>query len=219
MTDYKSTQELYYEKYQNWAYSIAHELYGKTSFVQAEYSDYIQYALLGLLEAVSSRDQEQEQSFMKYAGLRIRGTILNSIFKFSEKDWRINSVRKNKSDYVASTLEEVIASDVSGMSKLSAIVNELAYDFLLAESFEVEDSVFGSNNVCGDIYTDQEYELYLSKIIEKKNSLPVELQAVLNLYYLTEKSFSDIADILDVSKSQVFKLHQKALSMLKIEVF
>ena len=73
------------ERYLPLCRAIAASLYARRVADDAEFADYMQYATLGLIEAVDSYDWRRGVRFNTFATYRIQGAIRNSIVNFSER--------------------------------------------------------------------------------------------------------------------------------------
>ena len=65
--------------------AIAAQLFGRRVADDAEFADYMQYATLGLIEAVDAFDYRRGVKFNTFATYRIQGAIRNCIVNFSER--------------------------------------------------------------------------------------------------------------------------------------
>ncbi|NTS77374.1 sigma-70 family RNA polymerase sigma factor [Catenovulum sp. SM1970] len=201
-----------FEKYQNWARNVANQLYRKTNFSGAEYDDYLQYSYLGLMEAINNFDENQEGTFIAYSQLRIKGTILNSIFKFSEYSWSRHKLRAIKNEYVDSIVNGVEETLPHAEEALRSLITQITYDILINQTSEQSEDI---RAVDGAIYDSLEYKLMIDKIKHRRETLPPDYQSVIGLYYNLGQSYSEIASILDLSKTQVFNIHKKAINLIR----
>jgi RNA polymerase sigma factor FliA len=80
----RSKKDLF-AKYKNWSQALAYQLYAIYHVDGMESDDYINYAMIGLLESIERFDPRFGISFKFFAKKRIKGGILNNIVKFSEK--------------------------------------------------------------------------------------------------------------------------------------
>ena len=86
-----NSQQAFIERYSVLVKRIAHHLLGRLPpSVQVE--DLIQAGMIGLIEAQQNYDGSKGASFETYAGIRIRGAMLDDIRK---GDWVPRSVHKN----------------------------------------------------------------------------------------------------------------------------
>jgi RNA polymerase sigma factor for flagellar operon FliA len=88
---YKESPQAFIERYSSLVKRIAYHLMGRLpSSVQVE--DLIQSGMIGLLEAQQNYDPTKGASFETFAGIRIRGAMLDDIRR---GDWVPRSVYKN----------------------------------------------------------------------------------------------------------------------------
>ncbi|MFM8453684.1 MAG: sigma-70 family RNA polymerase sigma factor, partial [Gammaproteobacteria bacterium] len=89
--DGKLTIEEIVKKYTDLVKRIAHHLIARLpASVQVE--DLMQAGMIGLLEAARNYNNDKGASFETYAGIRIRGSMLDEIRK---GDWAPRSVHRN----------------------------------------------------------------------------------------------------------------------------
>ena len=74
-----AARALIIERYQPFAKAIASAVFGRRGRSEVEYEDYLQFALVGLLQAVDRYDPDRGAQFKTYAGPRIRGAILTGL--------------------------------------------------------------------------------------------------------------------------------------------
>lgn len=189
--------------------------------------DLIQAGMIGLLEASKNFDGSKGASFETFAGIRIRGAMLDEIRR---GDWAPRSVHKN-SRLIAQAVNEVEkatgrdARDVEVAEKLDISINE--YHHILndvncgkiigIEDLGVTDDVIG---YAEDKHTDEPFEdiaqgafhTALAKAIE---TLPEREALVLSLYYDEELNLKEIGAVLDVSESRISQIHSQAMHRLK----
>src|SRR4051794_17042193 len=72
------------ERYLRLAHVAAAKFYRQRPDNAVSFSDYLQYARLGLVEAIDGFDPTREASFETYSSYRIRGAILNGLARESE---------------------------------------------------------------------------------------------------------------------------------------
>ena len=193
--------------------------------VQAE--DLIQAGMIGLLEAARHYDPSQGASFETYAGIRVRGAMLDEIRR---SDWTPRSVHR-KSREAAETLramEQETGRDAKDHEVAEKMGLELrAYHLILTESsaahvfsFDQPDDHTGetidlpqSNEATpGEQVEYQSFRLALAEAIK---NLPERESLVMSLYYDEDLNLREIGDILGVSESRVCQIHGQALVRLK----
>jgi len=193
--------------------------------VQAE--DLIQAGMIGLLEAASHYDPSQGASFETYAGIRVRGAMLDEIRR---SDWTPRSVHR-KSREAAEVLREI--EQTSGRdAKALDVADKLGVDLssyhtILTESsaahifsFDQPDEHTGETIALpqSDESTpgeQAEYQSFKVALAESIQNLPERESLVMSLYYDEDLNLREIGEILGVSESRVCQIHGQALVRLK----
>lgn len=189
--------------------------------------DLIQSGMIGLLEAANNFDSSKGASFETFAGIRIRGAMLDEIRR---GDWTPRSVHKNSRmvSEAIKTLEGELGRDVTDIEvaeKLDISLNE--YHHILSEvssgkiigidDLGVSEDViqsFEDKNI-NDPYQDIEQIIFKKALAECITTLPEREALVLSLYYDEELNLREIGQVLDVSESRVSQIHSQALHRLK----
>lgn len=191
--------------------------------------DLIQAGMIGLLEASQKFDKNRGASFETYAGIRIRGAIVDEMRR---GDWAPRSVHRNARK-VAEAVAVVekrhgrAARDFEVAQELGMEMEEY-YDILqdsastrlfsLDESPDDDESHFNQpvNSVSlmepSEKLQNQAMKQALALAIEK---LPERERLVLSLYYEQELNLKEIGLILGVSESRVSQIHSQATARLR----
>jgi RNA polymerase sigma factor for flagellar operon FliA len=189
--------------------------------------DLIQSGMIGLLEASNNFDNAKGASFETFAGIRIRGAMLDEIRR---GDWTPRSVHKNSRLVSAAikSLEMQLGRDVSdqevasklemSLSAYHNILNEVSSGKILGiDDLGInEESLPASNTRDNDEpYQQIEQVIFKKSLSECISSLPEREALVLSLYYDEELNLREIGQVLDVSESRVSQIHSQALHRLK----
>lgn len=205
---------------------IAYHLAGRLP-ASVEVADLIQSGMLGLLEAAGNYSPERGASFETYAGIRIRGAMLDALRKL---DWAPRSVHR-KARAAANAVREL-----EGETGREAQDTEIAarMGVSLDEYFKVvQDAtschLVSLNETAGDEESpltrmtdekadpfreivDADFRKALALAIE---DLPEREKLVMSLYYDEELNLKEIGAVLKVTESRVCQLHGQALVRLK----
>lgn len=216
------------EQYAPLVKRIAHHMMMRMpASVQVE--DLIQAGMIGLLEAAQKYDASKGASFETYAGIRIRGSIVDEMRR---GDWAPRSVHRN-----ARRVQEAI-SQVEAKTGRDATDQEVAeqlevsldeYHSILQDStstrlFSYEEAVGDDDsrvahdttiNDCQSPLQGIQRENLKLSLAQAIKSLPEREQLVLALYYDEELNLKEIGQILGVSESRVSQIHSQAALRLR----
>lgn len=193
--------------------------------------DLIQSGMIGLIEAAKNFDASKGASFETFAGIRIRGAMLDEIRR---GDWAPRSVHRN-SRMVADAINELESQlgrepkDIEVAEKLDISLDEyhhILHDvnsckILGIEDLGVDDDVITTAEQ--DASQDKPFkqiqnERFNQSLVEAIKSLPERESLVLSLYYNDEMNLKEIGQILDVSESRVSQIHGQAMIKLRAKV-
>lgn len=204
---------------------IAYHLLGRLpNSVQLD--DLIQAGMLGLLEATRHYDSSKGASFETYAGIRIRGYMLDEVRR---NDWVPRSVYRNSRmiSEAVKNLEHQLgreARDCEIAAELGLSLNE--YHEMLQDSvssylygFEdlgvTDDSLQAENGASTEPHVNVFYSDLMTCLSEIIKGLPHKEQMVLSLYYEHDLNLKEIGDILEVSESRVSQILSQAIHRVK----
>lgn len=204
---------------------IAHHMLARLpDSVQLE--DLIQSGMIGLLEAARQFDASQGASFTTYAGIRIRGAMLDEIRRL---DWTPRSVHRRGRE-VAQAARDIEnrtgrdARDGEIMEALGITAEEyyqVLQDCSSARLFSL-DEVSPTTGEAREPESDDrgpagqlEDAGFRQALAETIKGLPEREQLVMSLYYEQELNLREIGEVLGVTESRVSQIHGRIMLKLK----
>jgi len=221
---YNDTSELI-ERHSQLVNKIAYHLMARLP-ASVLVDDLIQSGMIGLLEAARNFDVNKGASFETFAGIRIRGAMLDEMRR---GDWVPRSVHKN-SRSIASAIAEVekitgrnakeaeVAKQLSiSLPEYQQMLRDVNSSKLVAyEDFGGADEGIVNPSDNQDTTFNKVSEVQFSaKLIKLIKELPEREALVLSLYYDEELNLKEIGLVLGVSESRVSQIHSQALHRLK----
>ena len=205
---------------------IAHHLIARLpSSVQVD--DLIQTGMIGLLEASKKYEASKGASFETYAGIRIRGSMMDEVRK---GDWVPRSVHRN-SRRISEAIKKIEdregrdAHDEEIAHELEMTLDEyfsclkdsnggklFSYEELNEQGDVLSDNMVGEANAPDRSFQDAAFKSHLANEIE---TLPERERLVLSLYYEEELNLKEIGLVLEVSESRVSQIHSQAAIRLR----
>lgn len=207
---------------------IAHHMMMRMpACVQVE--DLIQAGMIGLLEAAQKYDASKGASFETYAGIRIRGSIVDEMRR---GDWAPRSVHRNGrrvskaiADIEArkgcdATDQEVAQELDVGINEYHSMLNDSSSSrlFSFEESYGDDDARQGLDNQSMAFTPPQEEfqrQALKQSLAQAITQLPERERLVLALYYDEELNLKEIGQIIGVSESRVSQIHSQAALRLR----
>ncbi len=189
--------------------------------------DLIQSGMIGLIEAAKNFDGSKGASFETFAGIRIRGAMLDEMRR---GDWTPRSVHRN-SRLIAETIAELEGQfgrdikDSEVAEKLDISLDEYHHmlsDISSGRIIGIEDLgvsedvlVTAGDTESDHLYENQANDAFHQDLAKTISSLPEREALVLSLYYNDELNLKEIGAVLNVSESRISQIHSQALVRLK----
>lgn len=218
-----------FEQYSTLVKRIAHHLVSRLP-PSVQVDDLIQAGMIGLLEAHQNYDASKGASFETYAGIRIRGSMLDDIRK---GDWVPRSVHKKNRQIAEaiSQLENQLGRDPNDME----IATHL--DMSLEQYYQAQNDINAGRligiddlGVSEDAFVAQRdrkenipFEAvargsFKAQLAHAIRGLPEREALVLSLYYDEELNLKEIGAIIGVSESRVCQIQNQATQRLRIKL-
>lgn len=217
---------------------LVHKAVNKMHYngIHFDREDLIQVGVLGLMDAIDRFQPQLGVPFEYYAGVRIRGTITDTLRKaghFSKEKMAALSVfYKEKALMEQRLMRSVSDDELCDYLNMSEKEQKAIFQTMAAlPAVSLEEILFDddSGSSSGPSLQERlvaqntpspEEAMMKASVNEALKSALVTLeerdQLLLQLYYVESLSFKDIAAILEVSVPRVSQLHTRALMALRL---
>lgn len=202
--------------YLPFARMMAAKMYAGRTHMNVEFDDYLQYARVGLMEAVDRYEGCRGFKFETYAASRINGAILSGMEAYSEVHEQVAARRRAVQARTASLAEP--ARELALPADLFGYLAELAVG--LAVGFALEDSGMylepeRALHYHDDTYAGVELKQLRERIKALLEDLPAKHKQVVNYHYLQQLPFHEIAEQMQLTKGRIAQLHKEGLLKLR----
>jgi len=176
------------------------------------FSDYLQYARIGLIEAVDRYDPSREASFETFSAYRIRGAILNGLGKESEIAAQRSYWRTRIQERVDSLKPSAFQGGEAALDDFVQLTVGLALGVLLDEQPDEgpPDLSLRANPYAGAELA--ELRRIARGAVEQ---LPERERDLIGRHYFGHCEFQVIAAELGITKGRVSQLHAQALARIR----
>lgn len=216
------------EQYAPLVKRIAHHLLARLP-ASVQLDDLLQAGMMGLLEASSKFDGSKGAKFETFAGIRIRGAMIDEIRR---GDWVPRSVHRNnrRVAQVIDELEQELGRDARdseiaerldmSLDEYHHILNDVSTGKIIGiEDLGVAPDVLVSEDMpADDTFEDLAQSQFQSALTDAIKRLPERDALVLSLYYDEALNLKEIGAILEVSESRVSQIHSQAMLRLKAKL-
>ncbi|AKH69399.1 RNA polymerase sigma factor, FliA/WhiG family [Spongiibacter sp. IMCC21906] len=189
--------------------------------------DLIQAGMIGLLEAGSHFQGDKGASFETYAGIRIRGAMLDQL---RQSGWAPRSISKQLREMGVAVAKvearlgrEASAAEIATEMQISLDdYHQLLRDTSSVRLFsldQIQEDAGEQDSFAGDDrYAPMESVLeanFQSSLATQIDGLPEREKLVLALYYDQGLNLKEIGEVLEISESRVCQIHSQAIVRLK----
>lgn len=200
-----------------YAKAVAGGLYARHVNHETDFEEYVQWATLGMIEALDRYDPTRGAQFRTYAHTRMLGAIRNGLEHISERQEQLSLHRKLVAERLAaakgaSGTDTVNADDAQLMNAMAEISAGMMLSFMLDET--------GMLQGMDRALPDGSYDAVLFKQEQKRVRQLIELltpreQSVVRLHYLQGLTYEDIARTLGITRGRISQLHEQALGRMR----
>jgi RNA polymerase sigma factor for flagellar operon FliA len=189
--------------------------------------DLIQTGLIGLMDAAQNYDANQGASFETYAGIRIRGAMLDEIRR---NDWAPRSVHRKAREISAAiqSIEQEKGRNASDKEIAAALGLSIEkYNQQLHEStghhvFSLDEFNNGDeanahpiSEVASGPVESLQSSGFKDALANAIKTLPDRERLLMGLYYNEELNLKEIGEVLNVSESRVSQIHSQTVIRLR----
>ena len=187
----------------------------------AESDDIINEGVIALMAAIDGFDPEKNVKFETYAGIRIKGAVIDYLRKLDRVPRTLRKLSKQLDDNFARlnselcrtpTDEELAESMNMTTAQLSKLMANTAGMITLSfGELLYEDKLDENISASSETADAKMYER------EKKQvaTLPEKEKQVVTMYYYERLKYSEIAKVMSITQSRVCQIHSKAMLTLK----
>jgi RNA polymerase sigma factor FliA len=203
-----------------YARTIAAVLYGRRMNEEIEFADYLQFACVGLIEALDRYDPLRGVQFRTFASRRMQGAVLSGLERCTEKQQQIAARQRLRAarghDVKAAALEGAPSSAAQHPAELLRFISEVGIG--LAVCWMLEGSGLVENAAQSEsipFYRPAAVKQLRTRLLHAIDSLPEQERSVLRSHYLQQISFDEVARTLQLTKGRISQIHKQALARLR----
>lgn len=204
---------------------IAHHLAARLP-PSVEVDDLVQAGVIGLIEAARNYSGDRGASFETYAGIRIRGAMLDEL---RSTDWAPRSVHRRLREAAEAirSIEQATGRDARETEvaeRMGVTLEE--YRDIVADGARCQvlsldvggddgtETLDAPDPTAGPVDELQRHE-FQDALADAIAGLPERERLVMSMYYDDELNLKEIGQVLDVSESRVCQIHGQALTRLR----
>lgn len=206
-----------FERYLPFARILAGRQYRGRIGGDVEYEDLFQLACAGLLEAMDRFDPELGVPFKAFAARRINGSMIDGLARMSEVREQISFRHRARRERLRS-----LAGSESGEAPREAMDALIDLAVGLALGFMLEDTGLYHDETrpaaTPSAYDSLAWKELVQRLAVELARLPDRDRQIIQLHYLEDVNFDQIAILLGLTKGRISQLHKAALIRLRKRV-
>lgn len=205
-----------------YARTVAATYYSRRMHNEIAFDDYLQYARLGMIEALDRFDPTRGAQFRTYAARRMHGAILDGLERFTEKQQQIAVRQRLRKERLGAIKDSGSDSPAAARARGDDLFRYLAdVGIGLAICCLLEDTgMVDAGEALDRPASERHYEpIELAQLRRRLNELVDRLapqqRTVIRYHYLQEHSFEEIAGMMRVTRGRISQIHRQALGALR----
>ena len=200
------------DRYMRLAKVTAARIYQRRMDNSVPFADYLQYARLGLVEAIDSFDPERAVPFEAFSSYRIKGAILNGLESESELAAQRAFWSRRARDRFDSLKHQTTQGD--RRASLEELVN-LTVGLALSHLVEHDEGEPIDESLAANPYAVTELVQLRRSVRALLPALPERERELIRRHYDENIEFQQIAAEWGITKGRVSQLHAQALGRLR----
>jgi|SRR5450830_347036 len=188
--------------YAQWLRMITRLLYVRYPHPLAEWYDYVNLASIGLLQAIDRFNPDLKTRFQAYAEPYVKGNVLKGLACY---------VRDSRQVYQ----DRLISLSGSDEAADSDLVNVANVAIGLAFGLFLESGIIDHEPEASDPSNLYEVEQSQDQLNECVKLLSSNEQQVIVAHYYQHLSFTEISELMELSKGRISQLHAQALKHMR----
>jgi len=200
-----------------YAKGLAGALYRQHGIRDVDFNDYVQWATLGLVEALDRYDPARGAQFRTYAHARVLGAMRNGLTHASELREQIGLHRRLNAERLAAARgDRGLDTAPESADRLLGEMAEVSAAMMLGFMLDDTGMVQGENDALPDgCYDSLAFKHEQRRVRELIEYLTPREQSVIALHYLNGMTYQEISQILGITKGRIAQLHEQALTRLR----
>jgi RNA polymerase sigma factor (sigma-70 family) len=197
---------------------VAATYFGKRFHDEIEFGDYLQYAAVGLLEAMERYDPQRGVQFRTFAARRMHGSILSGIERLTEKQQQIGLRKRLRAERAEHVRQAALdgAGGPATPEQLMKFVSDVGIGLAVCWMLEGTAMVDHPDAATSmPFYQSTELRQLRDGLLNAVEQLPAQERLVIRHHYLQEIPFDAIAASLQLTKGRISQVHKKALLHLR----
>lgn len=201
---------------------VAASYYSRRFHDEIEFGDYLQYASVGLLEAMDRYDPARGVQFRTFAARRMHGAILNGLERLTEKQQQIAARQRLRADRMQDL--KSLAQDAAGTppqqpEQLMRFVSDVGIGLALCWMLDGTAMIENTEAATAiPFYQDHALRQARERLLRAVDALAPQERTVIRNHYLQEMPFDEIAASLRLTKGRISQIHKQALLHLRAAV-
>lgn len=210
-----AARERLFTAYLPFARALAGRQFKRKAGRDVEYEDLLQLACAGLLEAIDRFNAALGVPFKAFAVRRINGSMIDGIAKMNEVREQISFRNRVQRDRLRSLASEE-AGPVPRGRAMEALV-DMAIGLALGFMLEGTALYHKESDPCivATAYDSLAWKELVERAAAEVARLPERDRRIIELHYLEDVNFDQIAALLGLTKGRISQLHKAAMLVLR----